>query len=930
VASEPDPAETAATEPTVRANPQTAESTPRVLAERYVLLRQIGAGGMGTVYAGYDRELDRTVAIKLLDALAAEKLESRTRMQREAQAMARVSSPHVVTVHDVGAHDGQIYIAMELLGGGTLRTWLRDKPRSWREIARVFEAAGRGLAAAHERGLIHRDFKPDNVLIDGDKIRVGDFGVAAALGSAPRPPRPELGSGPSSLDQEITAAGVVVGTPAYMSPEQLAGETVDARSDQFSYCVALYEALAGRRPFVAESPSQLAHEMRTNPPRGVGRAPSWLRALVLRGLALDPTERFPSMDALLRALGRGRTRMRRRLFVGAIVALVALLALFVLVVDRRLAADEPCATLAPPPPIDLGGLDRRLVALRTDGQLAADHVARRLAAWRDEVATLRRSSCQASRVEGRESAQLFDLRMECIARSSRDVGALVTAFGKPTPELADNAVAAVERVTNLARCRGPRAQLEGIGPEPPSAGPLRERLAATIADELSGRSDAAYKSAVAIAGEAARLHLPALEADAWRIAGEAREEQGEMVAAAEAWQHALIAVEATTDTHMRALLYLDLARSDMFLDRFDDAKRWVKQAHALVERTEDNSLRWSVTQHEGDVAYYEDKFSDAVALYRRALSEHEKLGGGGQTIDDGQMLAVLGDTLQEGPATPEAEALLRRAITIIETRVGAHHPMLVAPLVGLVEATENEGEALELAKRAFAIAEATPGPGTKYSEAARALASVLERTGDAAHARAVLDEAIQRHPAPNTSSFASLVSWRGTTYRNEGKLAEALADGERAVAVIRSRMGPRTHVLPAFEIDLAETQRAMRRFDDARATLADAAAIAEAGGNERPILHWIELQRALIELDDGKPDSALSHAERAFALTEHSNSAHERATGQLVLARTLAALHRDRERAVALIRAAKETFEHNEDDSRLADVAKVYALLGLR
>ena len=920
--------ETAATEPTVHAQPQTAEHAPSVLADRYVLLRQIGSGGMGTVFAGYDRDLDRTVAIKLLDPRAAQKDESRARMLREAQAMARVRSPHVLTVHDVGTERGQIYIAMELMSGRTLRKWLRERPRSWREIVRVFEAAGRGLAAAHECGLIHRDFKPDNVLIDDDdKICVCDFGVAAAIADAPQPTRPALDSGPSSLDQELTAAGVVVGTPAYMSPEQLAGEAIDARSDQFSFCVALYEALVGRRPFVAESAVLLAEEMRTNPPRGVGRAPKWLRAIVLRGLALDPGGRFESMDALLRQLVRGRTRMRRRLIAGIAAAIAVVAIVAAVAVDRTLALAEPCA-LAPPPPVDLTGLANRFVALRTDGSVAAARVGKRIAAWQDEVAQVRHTACLAAH-DGRESPQLFDLRMECVARTTREVAALATAFAKPTAELVDNAVLAVDRATDLQRCRGGRAQLEGLAVASPAATQLRERLATAEADDASGRYDAATTAALAIAAEAARLAIPAVEAEALLLAGDAREQAGDLVAAGEHWQRALVAIEASPDTHMRAIIYLDLARATNYLDRRTDSVRWTHQARALVERTDDNSLRWRVTEHEAQIAFDEDREAEAVALYHRALSEHQQLTGGVETIEDGELYTVLGDAIGTGPTTPETERILRHAVALFEREVGPHHPLLIVPLVALADVVENQTEALALARRSYDIARATAGPGTKIADAARGLATVLERGGRSAEARAVLDQAIADYPAPDTSSYAGLLSWRGSTRRGEGKLADALADAQRAVAIMRRVAGDDSLMLVAFQLDMAETLRALQHYDDARATVADTMRILSARGPDRPEVYTAELIRAMIELDAHRFDEALEHAERALVRSAKA-AADDRATAQMVVARVLVALHRDRDRALALLAEARAVFERIEDRHRLAEIDRVRTMLGVR
>src|SRR5580692_1242551 len=218
--------------------PAAQTPAPNGFVGRYRLLRLVGRGGMGEVYAAHDPELDRRVAIKILRADARPDDIEAARLLREAQAVAKLSHPNVVAIHDVGTAAGRMFLAMELVEGETLAIWLDSRPRSVGEIVRMFTLAGRGLAAAHRVGIVHRDFKPQNVMVSRDETpRVMDFGLAAHGGPAsPNEPR-------------LTRAGSILGTPLYMSPEQLLGQPVDPRADQFSFCVALWEALYGARPF---------------------------------------------------------------------------------------------------------------------------------------------------------------------------------------------------------------------------------------------------------------------------------------------------------------------------------------------------------------------------------------------------------------------------------------------------------------------------------------------------------------------------------------------------------------------------------------------------------------------------------------------------------------------------------------------------------
>lgn len=321
----------------VEGPPATSDGEADVLAVgatvgRYLVVERLGAGAMGVVYAAYDPKLDRKVALKLLRPRAGGDPARRTaRLEREAQGLAKLSHPNVVGIFDVGVHDGQVFLAMEFLGGGTLRAWLESLPRrSWREILAVFVAVGRGLAAAHSEGLIHRDFKPDNVLLDkAGNPKVVDFGLVRLMGErtdGDDSDGHEAGRDPAA-PSGLTRTGAMTGTPAYMAAEQFLGRPVDARTDQFAFCVSLYEALLGERPFAGQTVLQLADAVTTNKLRDAPReaaAPAWLRKVVARGLGSNPDTRWPSMAALIEALGDDpAVRARRRWVSGAIVAVVA-------------------------------------------------------------------------------------------------------------------------------------------------------------------------------------------------------------------------------------------------------------------------------------------------------------------------------------------------------------------------------------------------------------------------------------------------------------------------------------------------------------------------------------------------------------------------------------------------------------------------------
>ena len=294
------------------------EAPPSVKIGRFTIVRKLGSGGMGVVYVAYDEQLDRRVAVKLLRNNVASP-DARVRFVREGQAMARLSHSNVVTVYDVGVHDDQLFVAMEFVDGQDLRAWIQAEPRDWRTVVEVFRQAGEGLAAAHEAGIVHRDFKPDNVLVGHDRrVCVADFGLAHQFDRAPELDASieHTPSDSGSLALALTRTGALMGTPAYMAPEQWAGARTDARSDQFSFCAALWEGLYGRRAFVGANLVELSNAVTSGDiqlPPDDADVPPWLRAVLLRGLAVDPDQRWPSMRALLDAIGSDPIARRRRI-----------------------------------------------------------------------------------------------------------------------------------------------------------------------------------------------------------------------------------------------------------------------------------------------------------------------------------------------------------------------------------------------------------------------------------------------------------------------------------------------------------------------------------------------------------------------------------------------------------------------------------------
>lgn len=272
---------------------------------RYLLLEELGRGGMGIVHAAYDERLGRKVAIKFMIELETQDdPKGQARLLREAQAMARLTHPNIVTVFDVGRSPEGVFLAMEYVPGQTLADWLKAEHPSWRVI-RTFIEAGRGLAAAHDEGIIHRDFKPGNVLIGRDgRVKVADFGLAA-IDTNVEPSTESSASARELMEENVTKTGARIGTPAYMAPEQHLGRPTSGLSDQFSYCVSLWEAIFGQHPFPGPSAFARAERItagKIEPPAEGGRASEAVRAILEKGLSPVPEERHRSMRELLHLL----------------------------------------------------------------------------------------------------------------------------------------------------------------------------------------------------------------------------------------------------------------------------------------------------------------------------------------------------------------------------------------------------------------------------------------------------------------------------------------------------------------------------------------------------------------------------------------------------------------------------------------------------
>jgi eukaryotic-like serine/threonine-protein kinase len=695
---------------------------------RYQILGAVGRGGMGEVYAAYHPDLDRRIALKVVQGLGGDTGERRARLLREARAIARLSHPNVVTVHDAGTFGDRVFIAMEFVDGMTVDNWLRAVPRTWQQIVDVFIAAGRGLAAAHAAGVIHRDFKPQNVMIGRDgAVRVMDFGLArlAQDDTADDRTLDESGSAPTVRIDTVTKTGAFIGTPAYMSPEQSRRETSDARSDQFSFCVALHEALYGTRPSAttrdAGSPTV---EPSKSPSRGT-TAPNWLRAILRRGTSQEKEKRYPSMNALLLALERDRTRVRRRVSMLAAAGAALLLSgggwrlahgnRFVCIVPKERVA----AAWAPG---DSGDARRQSIhrAFASTGRATAETSWERVSKVLDEYVTawsaMYLQTCEATHVRGEQSAEVLDLRTSCLNDNLDQVQALTDALVIADSAIVSRAVAAAHDLTPISRCADV-ALLKSAVPLPKDERTLREvrRLRRFLMEietlDDVGKPTVGLAKALALQPDVEATQYKPLRAELLELCGRLQSRLN-MPAAEQTLEDALFAAVEGRDELTAARAAVSLVFEVGFSrGRPADGKRWARMAHAILDRSHEqySRIRGWLLSNEATIVWTEGNFQAAVALTERSIALKERSAGRDHP-DVALGFSNLAFCLMSLNRLPEALDAADRAVSTLATHGDPANPILAWALNNkgeVLRALGKPSEALPHFRQALAIYESS-------------------------------------------------------------------------------------------------------------------------------------------------------------------------------------------------------------------------------
>ena len=658
--------------------PFVGQLPPGARVGRYQILGALGRGGMGEVYAAYHPDLDRRIALKVVQGRSYAAGQPRVRLLREARAIARLSHPNVVTVYDAGAFGDRVFIAMELIHGRTIDEWLRAAPRTWQRILDVFIGAGRGLAAAHAAGVIHRDFKPQNVMIGNDgSVSVMDFGLARLAERDVADVR-EAGTNDTTLPVEVaTKTGTIIGTPRYMAPETRTRGQSNAQSDQFSFCVALYEALFGARPTSAGGASEPLAP-RPTLPAGV---PGSLRAVILRGASEDPAQRYPSMERLIAALEGGRTRFGRRvsMIAAGLVVLIAGAGAWRLARGNRFACAVPEQRVAAAWAANRPGDPRRESihrAFAASGRAGAETSWDGLSKTLDEYVggwnAMYVQACEATQVRGEQPREVLDLRMSCLDDNLEQVRALTDALVTADATIVSRAVMAAKDLTPMSRC-GDVALLRSLMPPPRDERTLAEvkRLRRALAEVQTMQDLLDYRAVLRRSTEL----RPRIEATGYKpLLGELLNQIGiaeahvsdDAAKAVATLREALSVAESSRDdvTAAKAAAALAFIAGDR-LGQVQEGEFWAGFANSILDRVggDQGRLRAWVAGSHAAIRRRIGDFEGASVLCERAVRLQEQ-SLGNEHPDVAISLGNLAYTLTYAGHPTEAVAAANRAVEI--------------------------------------------------------------------------------------------------------------------------------------------------------------------------------------------------------------------------------------------------------------------------
>ncbi len=855
------------------------DDAPPARLGRFAVLRRLGSGGMGVVYAAYDDRLDRKVAIKVLHAEATEESTGRARLVREAQAMAKVSHPNVAHVYEVSQHEGRVYVVMQFIDGVDLRAWQEERSPAWSEVVQAYIQAARGLAAAHAAGLVHRDFKPSNVMIDKDAhVSVLDFGIARLQDELL--PTPALDWAPSDLELDAlrTRTGALVGTPAYLPPEVVRGGRADARSDQFSFCVSMFETVYGERPFGGATTAEVLLAMLEGrpPQRPEGNVPSWVHRVLVRGLSLDPAERFASMDALVEEIERNVRPRRGR--VGLYMLAGVVCAGGIATAVRGNAETDPC-------PIDRGSMGEAWSeARRSDVELAFaglsasfsdatwSRLDRRLEGYAQEWVDAMRDACEATRVRGVQSERMFDARSSCLADRRRSFDALTRVLSDVDVEMLEQTDDLLATLPPVRACDQPTTKVE------PEAPPGSKETIAAILDGLAraraldsvGRREEASEIADTLIERADAVAYPPLQRAVTHGVGQLSRNATQYDRALSLFRRAYFDHVGAGDMDAASNVALDLA--ELHVQRAEPlaATEWARHAEAaLASMTpEPPARRIDLLRARAGIARHAAKHEQAVGLLEGALEIAQDNDLSTHTLQS-ELAVVLSWMGKWGRAIELHDA----EIADCGERLGSEHPECLR-----VEAN---------------------------------LAFALLKKGDVEQARVRFDDLIARARSTFTGDLVggidAILNNAAGAYERVGLYDAAIGLFEEVHASRLERLGP-GHPLTAHPLNnLGNVYASLERWDEAESNFSGALQILEEAQGPKHFhvsfpLHGL----GLVARARGDHRAAVRHFARVAEIREAGDASPESRAGawlELANERLKLAGQADAARAAALAAA---------------------------
>ncbi|PZR13528.1 MAG: hypothetical protein DI536_12270 [Archangium gephyra] len=761
---------------------------------RYELSRFVGAGAMGVVFEAQDPALHRRVALKVMRSSTSQRAQEL--LQREAQVMAKLSHRHVATVFDAGVHETRSWVAMEFIEGRTLRGWLAEGTHGPRAILERLLEAGRGLEAAHAAGVVHRDFKPDNVLIDardGGRAVVTDFGLSLA-------------------SREVSESGrALVGTPAYMAPEQRAG-IADARSDQFSFAVTAVEAFTGQR---GEAGMQVTQ----------ARVPRALRAPLTRALQREPSARWPDMRALLAAMAPPR-RETRVLVGAAALALIGLSTVFFLSWSRAHVCDDAGASVAAVWNAEArASVTQSLLATRVPfATVAAAGLVTELDRWAEHWRAHAVDACEDTALRREQSGETMELRRDCLDARLHEFRSLLTALKSADADVVKHADEIASRLAPLSACDDVRALRAPIPlPASPTQAARIAQLRDALADASGLRVTSRFKEARAalatIEGDALDAGYRPLEADVLVQLGMLDAELEQFDSAEQRLHRALVAAQAGGHTRAAAQAWIALTLLEgIQRGHPTEAHRAAELASAASERLgRPATLEGAISTNFGTVLAREGRHEDARAAYEKSLQLARE--DDAQTHTIAQALNAIGAQERH---LGHADAALKRhqeALELVTRAYSPTHPS-VAPIMKNIGNVHLEAgrfdEALAWYRKTIAVqSEAFGADSLEVADTQSNVAGALLRQGKMKEAEPLLRAAISTTDArlgvDNPALFAPLNNL-SVLLKYTGRVDEAEAALLRALQIAEKTYGPVHEDVATTLVNLGDVQLARRDF----------------------------------------------------------------------------------------------------------------------